>query len=80
MINQEIVRLAARQVTSQMIGSSLADDAPLVSSGLIDSLSVLELIARLEESLQVRIPSGYLQPEDFDTIELMVDTVSRVAR
>jgi acyl carrier protein len=80
MINQEIVRLAARQVTSQMIGSSLADDAPLVSSGLIDSLSVLELIARLEESLQVRIPSGYLQPEDFDTIELMVETVSRMAR
>jgi acyl carrier protein len=80
MINQEIVRLAARQVTAQMIGSSLPDDAPLVSSGLIDSLSVLELIARLEESLQVRIPSGYLQPEDFDTIELMVETVSRMAR
>jgi len=79
MIDQQQVRSAARQVTEQMIGSPLADDAPLVSSGLIDSLSVLELIARLEQKLQVSIPAGHLQPEDFDTIESMVETLSRMA-
>lgn len=80
MIDPQQIRSAARQVTQQMIGSPLADDAPLVSSGLIDSLSVLELIARLEQTLQVSIPAGHLQPEDLDTIELMVETVSRVVR
>lgn len=80
MIDQQLVRSAARQVTEQMIGSPIADDAPLVSSGLIDSLSVLELIARLEQRLQTTIPANHLQPEDFDTIELMVETVSRTVR
>lgn len=80
MIDQQLVRVAARQVTEQMVGSPMADDAPLVSSGLIDSLSVLELIARLEKKLQMSMPASHLQPEDFDTIELMVETVTRMAR
>jgi len=51
-----------------------------VTSGLIDSLSVLKLISLLEKKLSVSIPPETLQPEDFDDVELIVETIQRVAK
>jgi hypothetical protein len=34
----------------------------------------------LEKKLNVSIPSETLQPEDFDDLDLIVETVARVAR
>jgi acyl carrier protein len=79
MIDQELVRAAARHVTTQLIGYQVSDTDPLVSSGLIDSLSVLDLIVGLEQQLSLRIIPDTLQPEDFDSIALIVETVSRVS-
>jgi acyl carrier protein len=79
MINPESVRTAARHVTTQLIGYQVPDTDPLVSSGLSDSLSVLDLIVGREQQLSIRINPDTLQPEDFDSISLIVETVSRVA-
>lgn len=79
MIDQELVRAAARHVTTELIGYRVSDTDPLVSSGLIDSLSVLDLIVGLEQQLSLRINPDTLQPEDFDSIALIVETVSRVS-
>jgi acyl carrier protein len=57
-----------------------ADSDRLVSSGLIDSLAVLRLISALEARLGVKIPTTQVQPEDFDTIPLILETLDRVAR
>jgi methoxymalonate biosynthesis acyl carrier protein len=74
------VRSAAREVASQIAGRAVRDDQRLVSSGLIDSLSILKLISQLERKLKVSIPTDALQPEDFDNVDLMVETVQRVAK
>jgi acyl carrier protein len=50
----------------------------LVSSGLIDSLSVLRLISLLEKKLSISIPPDTLQPEDFDDLDIIVETIERV--
>lgn len=73
------VRAAARQVVAEMTGKKIGDGEPLISSGLIDSLSVLRLIGRLEARLSVSIPPDNLQPDDFETIDWIVETVLRVA-
>lgn len=73
------IRNAAREVVSQLIGRPLKDGQRLVTSGLIDSLSVLKLIGLLEKKLLVKIPPETLQPEDFDNVDLIVETVQRVA-
>jgi len=80
MPDAETTRKIAREVASQVAGRTIKDDQKLVSSGLIDSLSVLKLISQLEKKLQVTIPPETLQPEDFDDIDLIVETVERVAR
>jgi acyl carrier protein len=45
---------------------------------MIDSLSVLKLIASLERKLQIRIPTSEVQPEDFDSVDIILETLQRV--
>lgn len=74
------IRTAAREAASQLVGRPIKDGQRLVTSGLIDSLSVLKLIGLLEKKLGVTIPPETLQPEDFDDVDLIVETVERVAK
>jgi len=77
MPDMETVRIAAREVVTEMIGNTIPDDESLISSGLIDSLSILNLISRMEGKLGIRLKTGGLQPDDFDTIDLITETVER---
>ena len=74
------IRNAASEAASQLIGRPLKPGQRLVSSGLIDSLSVLKLIGLLEKKLRIAIPPEMLQPDDFDDLDLIVETVERVAK
>lgn len=73
-IDKQLIRAAV----SDLVRKSVRDDQPLVTSGLIDSLRVLKLIVSLEERLKVKIPTDQLQPEDFDTVNGIVETLERV--
>jgi acyl carrier protein len=74
------IRTAAREAASRLVGRPIKEGQRLVTSGLIDSLSVLKLIGLLEKKLRVTIPPETLQPEDFDDVDLIVETVERVAK
>jgi len=79
-MDENLIRKAVREFVFEMIGYSVSDSEPLISSGLIDSLSVLKLIARMEQKLNLSIPPENLQPDDFDNVDWIMDTVTRVAR
>jgi acyl carrier protein len=74
------IRTAAIEAALQIARRPIKEGQRLVSSGLIDSLSVLRLISLLETKLNVSIPPETLQPEDFDDVDLIVETVERVAK
>ena len=74
------IRSAAQAAASELTGRSIKDTQKLVTSGLIDSLAVLKLISLLEVKLNIVIPPETLQPEDFDDVALIVETIERVAR
>ena len=80
MTDSESIRSAAREAASAIARRPIKEGQRLVTSGLIDSLSVLKLISLLETKLNVSIPPETLQPEDFDDIDLIVETVERVAK
>ena len=40
----------------------------LVSSGLIDSMSLVDLLQKIEDLTHLRIPPGKVQPKDLDTV------------
>jgi acyl carrier protein len=79
-MDTDVARSIVREVVAEMVGYRVQDSEPIVSSGLLDSLSVVKLIVRLEQKLNVAIPPTNLQPDDFDNIDLIVDTLERGAR
>ncbi len=61
-------------------GMTLDEDTPLVSSGLIDSMALVEVLAELEDLTHLRIPPGKVQPKDMNTVTLMFATAQRVGK
>ena len=54
------------------------ETTPLVSSGLIDSMALVDLLQKLEDLTHMRIPPGKVQPKDLDTVAMMFATAQRV--
>ena len=61
-------------------GVLIEENTPLVSSGLIDSMALVDLLLKLEDLTHMRIPPGKVQPKDMDTIALMFATAQRVGK
>ena len=59
---------------------TIDETTPLVSSGLIDSMALAELLSKLEDVTGLRIPPGKVQPKDMNTVALMFATAQRVGR
>jgi len=46
-------------------------EANLFTSGLVDSVGAMQMIAHIEEALEIKIPPTELIPANFRTIRLM---------
>ena len=60
--------------------AQIDENTPLVSSGLIDSFALVDILMQLEDVVQMRIPAGKVQPKDMDTVTLMLETAARVGK
>jgi acyl carrier protein len=68
---------------AQLIGKpeiSLDENTSLVSSGLIDSMALIDLLLKLEDLTHRRIPVGKVQPKDMDSVAKMFATAERVGK
>jgi len=70
-ITREVIRRPGIQITA---------DTPLVSSGLIDSFALVELLMKLEDVTNMRISAGKVLPKDLDTVNEMLATAKRVGK
>jgi acyl carrier protein len=61
-------------------GLTIDENTPLVSSGLIDSMALVDLLLKLEDLTHKRIPAGKVQPKDMNTVALMFATAERVGK
>lgn len=61
-------------------GMSIDENTPLVSSGLIDSMALVDLLLKLEDITHKRVPAGKVQPKDMDTVAKMFATAERVGK
>jgi acyl carrier protein len=71
---EHIVRLIRKP------GLTIDEDTPLVSSGLIDSMALVDLLLKLEELTHMRIPPGKVQPKDLETVAMMFAIAQRVGK
>ncbi len=55
----------------------MAVDTPLISSGIVDSFSMVSLKVFLEKKYGIRIPDEQASPEAFDTVTSICGLVRR---
>ena len=71
---EHIVRLIRKPAVT------VDENTALVSSGLIDSMSLIDLLLKLEDLTHMRIPAGKVQPKDLETVAKMFATAQRVGK
>ncbi len=54
------------------------EDTPLVSSGLVDSFALVEVLLEVEKLTGRRIPAGRVSPPDMDTVREMLAVAEMV--
>lgn len=61
-------------------GTQIDEQTPLVSSGVIDSLALADILQKLEDLTNTRLPVGKIQAKDMDSVERMFLTAQQVGK
>lgn len=56
---------------------TIDDDVPLLASGIVDSMGVLDVVTFLEKSFSIRLADDELTPDNFATIKCISSFVER---
>jgi acyl carrier protein len=70
-------------IKTEVLANPVADvglETPLVSSGLIDSFALVDILMEVERAVGMRIPASKVQPKDMDTVALMLETADRLGK
>jgi acyl carrier protein len=79
MNTEEIKDLVLQYVIKEYIedeDTEITYDTPLISSGYVDSFSMVSLLIFLENRFKIKIPSSKATPEAFDSVNNIVILVS----
>ena len=74
MTDMEKLLEALREVRDDI---DFAGQYGLVDEGVIDSLDLTQIIAALDEAFDIHIPSGEIEPENFNSVQDMLALVKR---
>jgi acyl carrier protein len=76
----EMKELIRKYVTKEYIDDddvTITDDTPLISSGYVDSFSMVSLLVFLENKFKIKIPPSKATPEAFDSVNNIVALVNQ---
>jgi acyl carrier protein len=77
---EEIKDLVLNYVKAEYLDDEDEDityDTPLISSGYVDSFSMVSLLVFLENKFKIKIPPSKATPEAFDTVNSIVALVEQ---
>lgn len=55
----------------------ITESTPLITSGIVDSFSMVSLKRFLERKYSIRIPDEFATPDAFDTVKSIAELVKR---
>jgi len=76
-ISKAVRDYVMREYVSEGDDQEITETTPLISSGLVDSFSMVSLLRFLEKKYAIHIPDAAATPEAFDTVERIVALVRR---
>lgn len=71
-VKQEIIDFVKREFLEEEDEEDVNESSPLISSGIVDSFSMVSLKTFLEKKFSVQIPDAKATPEAFDTVSNIV--------
>ena len=77
-MTENISSMLAGYISSEILkqpNRSLTADEPLITSGLIDSFSLIDLALYIEDNFDVKIDDTELNSDTFDTLEQLVGLI-----
>jgi acyl carrier protein len=77
-LTENIGGVLAGYITAEILkqpNRSLPADEPLITSGLIDSFSLVDLALYIEDNFNVKIDDTELNRDTFDTLEQLADLI-----
>jgi len=77
-MTETILDYVRREYEDALQGAEIAGDTPLISSGLIDSLSMVSLKVFLDQTYSLHIPDSEASAEAFDTVSAIVVMLRRL--
>ena len=77
-IARAILDYITREYADALQGALIDANTPLISSGLIDSLSMVSLKMFLDQTYRVRIPDAEASAEAFDSVNSLVALLRRL--
>jgi acyl carrier protein len=81
---EEMKELVLKYVIKEYIDEDddkkIAYDTPLISSGYVDSFSMVSLLVFLESKFKIKIPSSKATPEAFDSVNSIIALVSQYVK
>ena len=66
-----------REYVQEGDDQEITETTPLITSGIVDSFSMVSLLRFLEKKYAIHIPNADATPEAFDTVERIVALVRR---
>jgi acyl carrier protein/D-alanine--poly(phosphoribitol) ligase subunit 2 len=76
---EDMKELVRKYVISEYLdeGEEITYDTPLISSGHVDSFSMVSLLVFLENKFKIKIPPSKATPEAFDSVNKIVELVNQ---
>jgi acyl carrier protein len=68
-----IIDYVKREYLEEDTDQEVNENTPLISSGIVDSFSMVSLKTFLEKKFNIKIPDEKATPEAFDTVNNMLD-------
>jgi acyl carrier protein len=77
---EELIAQLATKIAAEILKQPkrvIKPDEPLISSGLVDSFSLMDLSLLIENNFGVRIEDTELNAETFDSLEQLADLIQK---
>jgi acyl carrier protein len=68
-----IIDYVKREYLEEDSEEEVTENTPLISSGIVDSFSMVSLKTFLEKKFNIKIPDEKATPEAFDTVNNMIN-------
>lgn len=59
-------------------GVDFENETHLIDNHLLDSLSIISLVAELEDTFDITVPAVEIIPDNFNSVEAMMDMIQRL--